>query len=205
MEQGGFLSNGLTALARLGWNLAWTFFAFRALQTLAPRLDYLKSFKGFGVEAGFYRNLESAATIQGVSINLYQSDVVWRRITRAAKEIGGMRILWVDDNPENNYAESRILRKFKVKIKQVRNTQDAIDHLNRRDFDVIISDMKRGENTAAGLELRDFVGSITDIPFIIYTGDSQETRERPARLFGITNRPDELIHLIIDARARQVG
>lgn len=65
----------------------------------------------------------------------------------------GKRILWVDDYPENNRHPQSILKAAGVRIDLALETEEAYLTLDRNRFDLIISDMGRGENRTAGLDL----------------------------------------------------
>lgn len=71
-------------------------------------------------------------------------------------------------------------------------------------FDLVISDIARGEDPAAGLGTpRALTNQGTRVPVIFYVG--QALRPIPQDAFGITDRPDELVHLVLDALARCRG
>jgi hypothetical protein len=64
--------------------------------------------------------------------------------------------------------------------------------------------MARGENAAAGLEfLEQFRKTDKTTPVIFYIGVFNPEKGTPAQAFGITNRPDELLHLTLDALERK--
>jgi CheY-like chemotaxis protein len=116
-------------------------------------------------------------------------------------EIIGRSILWVDDNPSNNELVVRALRKFQMEVEQVTTTEAAISKLASRHYDLIISDMGRGENMRAGYELLEQVRSRDkSIPFLIFAGsDTQEFRAE-AKMRGAqlsTNDMVELFDMIV--------
>lgn len=80
------------------------------------------------------------------------------------------RILWVDDNPENNQREADYLRNLGLGVHQVRESADVHTLLAIYHFDVLISDMGRNNNPVAGLELLDALRADGhSIPVVFYT------------------------------------
>jgi CheY-like chemotaxis protein len=126
-----------------------------------------------------------------------------RALRRAAKST----VLWVDDRPDNNVHERRALEALGVNFVLSTSTDDALDKINRRSFDVIISDMGRPPDQQAGYTLLDRLRtSGNQTPFIIYAGSRApehwaEARRRGA--LGCTNRPAELFELVLLALRRQ--
>lgn len=113
----------------------------------------------------------------------------------------GRSILWVDDRPANNALAVRALRKFHLDVEEVLNTEAALAAMSRRHFDLVISDMGRGDNNRAGYELLDEIrrrGSM--VPFLIFSSSDkpehrQEAMDRGAQL--ATNSIIELLDYII--------
>lgn len=68
-------------------------------------------------------------------------------------ELKGKEILWVDDFPINNEYPRSVLEEAGVKFTLALDTNGALEKLKTKSFDVIISDMGRGKNTTAGIEL----------------------------------------------------
>lgn len=80
------------------------------------------------------------------------------------------KILWVDDNPENNLVPRRIFENVGIQIKLAKSTEDAIKELNISDYKLIISDMGRNNNPEAGLDLLEKLKFFEiKIPIIIYS------------------------------------
>ena len=78
-------------------------------------------------------------------------------------------ILWVDDNPENNTYPIKILEEQGVVINYALNTRAALEKIGSNKYDVIISDMVRGEDDIAGLTLlKEIKNRQINIPVIIY-------------------------------------
>lgn len=84
------------------------------------------------------------------------------------------RILWVDDNPENNAYAAGQLSKDGVQVVQARSTEFAAKALTSTDFSAVVTDIGRTEggkfNPVAGIE---FIKTARDFgfsgPIIAYT------------------------------------
>lgn len=120
----------------------------------------------------------------------------------------GTRLLWVDDNPENNIQERNIMEdRLRVKVSLAKSTHEALDKIRGESYDVIISDMGRAEEhgyaTRAGFDLLDTLrGEGNETDFIIYAASNApehkaEARRRGAQ--GSTNSPQELFELVREA------
>jgi len=209
-DKGGFWDGGGAVLLGTLPTLVWALFAGWALCLFFPQvialLGRLKAFKGLGVEIefGLEERLEEAAEKQQVIVTPAQVEALMKRVSREGALVKGMRVLWVDDNPNNNTNEVLFLQGLGVNTTKSTTTADAITKMARgRRFDLVISDMVRAGDAQAGLALRDNMrAAATQIPLVIYCGTDQRGQDRPADLFGITNRPDELLHLVFDARER---
>ncbi|MEM7024545.1 MAG: response regulator [Pseudomonadota bacterium] len=135
-----------------------------------------------------------------------------RALDRARQNLdllAGRSILWVDDVPTNNRNERRMFRGLGVASEAVVSTEEAIARLERDEsqFDVVLSDMLRDGDPAAGLKLIDRYdtlsgGAADRLPVILYIWDYDPKLGTPPGAFGITNRPDTLVHLVIDALSR---
>ena len=126
------------------------------------------------------------------------------RAERVAPKVVGRLVLWVDDHPENNRTERRLLRQLGVFVEAVAANREAMSVLSDTEpVDLIISDVKRDDGSS-GLDLLPALRAQGIRPAIIfYAGALQPELGVPARAFGITNRPDELLNLVMDALERR--
>lgn len=89
-------------------------------------------------------------------------------IADASDSVG--RLLWVDDNPQNNIYEKRFFEDHRIAVHNVTGSVDAFRLLAMYDYDVVISDMGRGEDRLAGIRLAEQMRARGDrTPLIIYT------------------------------------
>jgi len=80
------------------------------------------------------------------------------------------RVLWVDDNPGNNAAETRFLERRKIAVYEAISTEEALAMLAMYEYRAVISDMNRGDKPLAGLELvREMRRRGDSTPFYLYT------------------------------------
>lgn len=110
-------------------------------------------------------------------------------------------LLWVDDHPDNNRYERQALEAMGISITLSTSTEDALEKLKTRNFDVIISDMGRPLDPRAGYTLLDKLrASGNRTPFIIYASSRAPQHRTEAKEHGAidcTNRPDELFELVL--------
>jgi len=171
---------------------------------LIPRMC---SFKALGIEASFTEKIQKDVIAASEKINFqisaYASLIVAQRASRLVKLIKNPHILWVDDYPRNNTIEIKILETLGIIVDIAINTDEALRFLGKRDYDVIISDIMRNGIQDEGIR---FLGEAIHLnpnnKIIFYTGNVEFERGTPPYAFGITNRPDELLHLVFDALER---
>lgn len=71
-----------------------------------------------------------------------------------SSNLDGIKVLWVDDEPDNNSLLIEYLKGNNAIVIEARNTKDALNYIKNEKFKIVISDMHRsidGEN--AGLDL----------------------------------------------------
>lgn len=114
-----------------------------------------------------------------------------------------LKILWVDDHPDNNVSERTALMESGITFELAQNTSDAESRMQTGHFNLIISDFKRGNDPQAPYALLDFVrNSQSPLPYIFYSSSATDANIQDAiqhGAFGETNLPDKLLDLIIKA------
>jgi CheY-like chemotaxis protein len=109
----------------------------------------------------------------------------------------GKPILWVDDNPTNNELAVRALRKFGLDIEQVTSTEAAMASLQRRKFDLVISDMARGDDMRAGYSLLKLLrDGGSKVPFFIFAGSDTPEYRREATKRGAQLSTNDMLELV---------
>lgn len=111
------------------------------------------------------------------------------------------RILWVDDNPDNNVYECIALKELGFRIEHAISTEEALTMVHKN-YAAIISDMKRKEGDDEGYVLyRKIREKHIYIPYFVYTGyctSAMKNEAGRAGLDGFTNDPKELIDMITE-------
>lgn len=174
-------------------------------------LPSLSGFKAMGVEFSFVKDSIDAAIEFGENSSQWNIEVPTMdkkgALSRAKSHLKVSRdahFLWVDDYPENNHNERKMSHQLSVEIDFAKSTEKALEILKKHSYDLIISDMARGDEATAGLTfLKKFRKKNKTTPVIFYVGVFEPEQGVPAQAFGITNRPDELLHLILDALERE--
>lgn len=169
-------------------------------QRIIPRISGLKF---LGIEITLLKeSLDEVVAEHKVQVS--EGDK-WSAIKRAQYVLPvfqGAKLLWVDDEPQGNQLLIKFLRSLKADVDQAQDTDEALKLLRRHQYDAVISDIKRKEGKTAGT---DMVLRMWDERIyrwtIFYVRDLQPGI--PAHAFNITNRPDHLLHFIMDVLERE--
>ena len=145
--------------------------------------------------------VESAAAARGVEVPEREKKMVAKRLRSAQPQLAMTRVLWIDDVPAGNKAEIGLLNGLGATIDLARGDGEARERLKGAVYDIVLSDIRRGQCRDAGIRfLPEVSDAILAPPVIFYVRESQGT---PGGAFGIATRPDELMHLIVDAVERK--
>jgi CheY-like chemotaxis protein len=96
-----------------------------------------------------------------------------------------------------------MFRQLKTEVDTAKSTDEALVMLSRGNYDLVLSDMSRNGDAVAGLTLLTHLREAKATPVIFYVGVFDPAKGVPAHAFGMTNRPDELLHLTLDAIERK--
>lgn len=141
--------------------------------------------------------LDVVRTIVGASAALRRAQVV-------DEVVQGANILWVDDNPDWIKAEREMLIALGGSVQVTTRSESAQDFLEREDYDLVLSDVSRHGRPDEGVVFLERMRSDGfDEPVVYYVGDLDPSRGTPVGSFGITRRPDELLHLVLDVLERK--
>lgn len=147
-------------------------------------LDRLTSFKAGGFELALdHPQVEGA--VQEITL---RQDLSGQEDTRLRKELSrlqseletihGSRILWIDDNPHGIVGEKRLIRLLGIGVDTATSSEEAERILEKdNDFDLIVSDVKRGGDKHEGanfvVKLRNHPDHvIRELPVIFYSAYS---------------------------------
>jgi CheY-like chemotaxis protein len=172
---------------------------------LLPRVSKVSA---LGLELTLREQLEEAAkrksSAEVVAPTPMESSVLARRVSRVATIVRGARVLWVDDHPTWVTIEMKMLQSLGIRVDTVTSTADAVSWLAEWNYDLVISDIVRGDDVTAGLQMLETLRRFGLDPLVVfYVANLDQNRGTPALAFGITNRPDELLHFVLDAIERQ--
>jgi CheY-like chemotaxis protein len=112
-------------------------------------------------------------------------------------------ILWVDDKPNGNFLEMDAFRKLGISIDTALSSEEAEEKLKQRKYDLIITDLRRGDDSNAGLTfIKTELQRRPESKILVYTNFSSLERRSAvmaAGAKGMTSRPSELFALVIGA------
>lgn len=127
-----------------------------------------------------------------------------RRAALAAPALRGATVLWIDDHPKSILWERRILQELGVRVAPAWSTEVALERLAEEPFDLIISDIARGDRADEGVRALPRLREVQpDAPVVFYVADLDAERGPPAGSAGITDRTGELLHLVLDVLERR--
>jgi CheY-like chemotaxis protein len=155
------------------------------------------------VTTGVTPEAVSDEQFSAIAESVFSASPALRRVKNAEHNLKGARLLWVDDQPEGNAWERSMISAFGVEIISVESTSAAVECLKTNPFDLIISDIARDDRAEAGIEAIPRLREVNaKIKLVFYILELDEARGTPPGVFGITNEPEELLHLIVDSVER---
>lgn len=176
-------------------SILWVGFALLVVllfrSAIAERLPALRSLElPGGVKAQFDAALTQAALSTGTPIPAGKRTRLERRVAHNAELLRNSRLLWIDDEPSSTRTERSALTALGVVIDTATSDDDARLRMATERYDVIISDIARGDRSDAGLA---FVSTIREhdqaVPIIFYIRNVSPDLGTPANALGLTNRP----------------
>lgn len=210
------LTSVSTLLGAVAWPFATFLIAFIFRSSIRQLLDNVGelSFKAPGVEASA-KKIQLAAAIAAEEISVkggepaavaarHATNVVQNSLTDSVlKKARSKRVLWVDDEPQNNRGPLDLLSAIGFDVRTSVSTDEAAGLLSGEGFDLVISDMGRPPDPMAGYTLLQRIRSNgVKLPFLIYAagGDRQDNQEMAKRkgAQGSTSRPTRLIEMVIE-------
>ncbi|QUQ65562.1 response regulator [Kutzneria sp. CA-103260] len=110
------------------------------------------------------------------------------------------RVLWVDDEPDNNVYETLALVELGKFVTTATSTEAAHEYLSQLDFAAIITDLNRDGDRDAGLNfIREVRASGSRTPIVVYTGDVSTVSAAvgEAGADAIVDLPNDLVDEIV--------
>jgi AcrR family transcriptional regulator len=134
----------------------------------------------------------------------FANSTTLQRVSRNARVLEGARILWIDDHPDWSRHEERFFVRLGAAVVRALDTEEALDVREPDPVDVVISDIARDGSDRAGLDdLPSVMATFSGAPVIFYVGRVDVERPAPPGSFGITDDPEELVHLVLDVLERR--
>jgi CheY-like chemotaxis protein len=219
---GDAVAHIIGAVTALLWVLLAAYVVWLFRQPLTAAVSRLAGFEAFGVKLALSGGAALDAAIElaqkhpdwPVEVPVADRKAALDRANANRSLLVGAEILWVDDRPSNNRNEARMLRSFGALITFAATTEEALRALQtgaeqHQTFDIIISDINRDlpkSDPNAGLAMLPAVHKAGfHQPIIFYVGRPEPGAGVPPGAFGLTNRPDQLLQLTIDALSRVRG
>jgi CheY-like chemotaxis protein len=219
---GDAVAKVLGTLPAILWAVLAIYIVFLLRDTIGASISRLANFEAFGVKFSMSGGQAMSAAIEmarkGADPNLVVPEADRQRaLDRANREralVEGAELLWVDDRPSNDRNEARMLRSFGALITFACTTDEALTALRnaaeqQQPFHLILSDISRdipAPDPEAGIKM---LARLHDekvfLPVIFYIAHPKPGAPAPAGSLGVTNRPDQLLHLVLDGLARTRG
>jgi CheY-like chemotaxis protein len=131
------------------------------------------------------------------------SSIVRTAQRASSVSLSGAKVLWVDDNPDNNRYEREALAQLGLQFVIATSNGEALQQLRSQVFNAVITDFARKDDPEGGYTLLAEVKKTSPaLPLIIYTGSftaKQESEAKGRGAYGETNSPVSLFELVIDA------
>ncbi|MBP2334148.1 CheY-like chemotaxis protein [Saccharothrix coeruleofusca] len=113
------------------------------------------------------------------------------------EEPAPLRVLWVDDHPENNVLEIAQLQDNGVRVDSATSTREGLELFATNRYRLVVTDMARAEVVDAGVRLATALRELDPtVPIVVYCG-ARAKRTLGARAIAaganaVTNSPWEL-------------
>ena len=216
---GEALAHVLEALPPLLWVLLAAYVLWLLRTPIGTAIGRVNSVEAFSVKLAM-----SSSEAMTAAIDMAHKNARWKievppgaaaaalaRAERERERLRGAQILWVDDQPSNNRNEMRMLAGFGISITVAATTDEALAAQRMateqsQPFHLVLSDISRelpAHDATAGLAMLPRLREKGfQQPLIFYIGECDRSRGAPPGAFGVTDRPDELLQMIVDALAR---
>ncbi|WP_242580925.1 P-loop NTPase fold protein [Streptomyces sp. MST-110588] len=147
--------------------------------------------------------------VYGQQPAVYGQAALARLVVPQPGSAGLLDILWVDDKPDRNRDLAETLESFGTRVRTATDKDSAIAAVRQARPGLLISNIGRGRNRDAGIEMVEKLREeLYDGPVIFYTRrNTQDRNARAAELGvrGLTHRPGELSAMVLDFLREQAG
>jgi CheY-like chemotaxis protein len=143
--------------------------------------------------AGADRAAREAAKRHGKPLDAAESSVPQHLAARLA------RVLWVDDNPDNNLYETVALERLGRFVTKATSTDAGLEYLSQLAFALVITDIGRRDDPKGGITLIERMqeSGIT-LPVVVYTMNAEKVRDEvvDAGAKAVVDTPAELLRQV---------
>ena len=148
--------------------------------------------------------LEDSVSRKTLLVSNAQKESLFRRMAYVKDMKRNIRALWFDDTPDCELSELRLILALGIKLDRADTPVEAEKFIQNVSYDFIILDIWQQDNPKGGIEFfNKQVQKGILIPTIFYITKYDEARGTPPFAFGITNRPNDLLHLVMDVIERK--
>lgn len=170
----------------------------RGFQSFAGRIRKVGA-AGFEIE--LQETMESAAVAHRQQIPVVDIGKASRRLASQQALLEGARLLWIDNRPANNSNEIKLFEYAGARVDLQLTSASAEMAILQVTYDLILSDIDREGSPTEGLRFASQLAQVHNSPpLIFYVGEAR--KPVPFSAFGIADRPDELVHLVLDVLGR---
>ncbi len=148
--------------------------------------------------------LEESISRKMLPVTDAQKEALFRRMAYIKDIKHDIHALWFDDTPDCELSELRLILALGIQLDRAETPEQAEKLIEKTSYDFIISDIWQQDNPKGGIEFFNYqVQKGIRIPTIFYITKYTEERGTPPYAFGITNRPNDLLHLVMDVIERK--
>jgi CheY-like chemotaxis protein len=202
------IRSGIDLITKILPSVALVTIALLFRTEVSTFLQHTSKFEAFGLKlekGDFEKRLFSSA--KNISENVKDksawAEVPFRKLRLASPYLKGSRVLWVDDNPQNNFYIRRILSDFGMDVTIALNNIEALDAIRRHDFFLVISDYNRDSPSVEnGGQLAESIQALGyETKFIFFTAVPGKVPHPAAEYLPdtfLTNDPSKLLGQIAE-------
>ena len=114
------------------------------------------------------------------------------------------RVLWVDDNPDNNLYETVALERLGRVVTKATSTKAGLRYLSELDFALVITDLGRRDDAKGGITLIKRMQQLSStLPVVVYTFNADQHRDEvmDAGAKAVVDTPGQLLRHVDDLLA----
>ena len=143
------------------------------------------------------RDWKTKTPTQTVDVSRIRETVAQAFTPEISQKLVGKSVLWVDDIPSNNRLAVRALKRMQLDVEQVTSTELGLAALAQNHFDLVISDMGRGQNLRAGYDLLKAIRETgSTVPFLIFASQDTPSFRREAAANGAQLSTNDMLELV---------